>query len=209
MQPVPDTWTVVVVGAWDVRLFTPEWLTANLFGTNRLDVEMQVGPGSQTCRILTEDVFLAPSPERLMVGARTPAVRNLTAAERAIADILAMLPHTPVAGAGINIGIEIEAPTASLLELFDFSDNQKLGEMRYVLELTEICRSMRVPGWDAQVNLKYVLREGRVFVEFNHHFQVNSAQTAAQSLRGAADRAHQMSIGLLDNLYGLSLGGVN
>ena len=45
MKPVFNTWTVVVVGRWNVSIFNPDWLGKNLFDNKELLVDFPMEPG--------------------------------------------------------------------------------------------------------------------------------------------------------------------
>ena len=209
MEPNLESWNVILAGAWDVRLFTPEWLSTHLFYNGQLDVELGVGAGFHTIRFVGDQVVITPTPERLVFGVREATPACLSAAVSAATLILGLLPHTPVAGAGINISYHVHEPPASMVELFEFHDSSRMNALKCKVQGAEITRSILMADWNAQINLKCLLHEGKIYTEINHHFPVVSTDQAARCLGGCADRAYSISIDLLDNLYGISLGGMN
>ena len=50
MRIVPDRWTLVIVGAWNQAIFTPQFVAQHIMpGPEAVQSEIEVGPGGVHC----------------------------------------------------------------------------------------------------------------------------------------------------------------
>lgn len=104
MSGIPSEWNVVVVGAWNLAIFTPAWIAQHLFLAGPdTPVNVQVAfDHAAPMQVAFQDLTVVPSENRLaVVPHRADAVtlaRAATVASRALKE----LPVTPIRAAGIN-----------------------------------------------------------------------------------------------------------
>ena len=58
--------------------------------------------------------------------------------------MLRELPHTPIAGVGVNFGFIEAVPEAAMLRHFDLVDNAALGQADYAVAETTLCDHWRL-----------------------------------------------------------------
>jgi hypothetical protein len=115
----PTAWNVVVVGAWNVAILTPDGIRRRLFklpDTTVLDVEVSVDrPGPY--RVLHDGLVVVPTSRLLEVGVQTPTQAFLENASKVAQAALDALPHTPVFAAGVNIRYRYDDVPSDVLDL--------------------------------------------------------------------------------------------
>lgn len=189
MKVIADKVTLVLVGAFNPAILTPEWIARNGLGLEPgvdFQVEMLAPLGvaaparysfngisySATLRNVT--FYL--DPNAIQAGEQT-----LTAA----ANILQQLPHTPIAGLGFNFAFLVEQPTESLLSLLTTKDDLVAAMSTDIADAEVVTRrwgnSLR---WsEALVNIDCELAGGQATIRFNFHYSTESAVEAGRILR--------------------------
>lgn len=205
MKALLENWNVVAIGAWNVRLFTPEWLSKNIFGTKTLNIEMGIGAGIQAWRFVSEDAIFLPAESQIICGVRKADKASLIKAEGYVSKALELLSHTPVVGVGINLAFLEEDPSQDLVNLFNLNDVRKLSQESYVISETEIKRVLKIEGSQNVINVRLVFADGKIIADLNHHFPATNASEAKTSLNGAAEKAFDRTIKLLNDIYDLQL----
>lgn len=206
MKPVSDRWSIVVAGAWNVRLFTPEWLSQNVLESKNLNIEMGIGAGIQAWRFLTEDSIFIPGDDKVILGVRSADIEVLKKSEPYARKLLELLPHTPIAGIGINFGFTCETPSDKLTQLFNLSDVQNLSKLGYQINDCTIARSLKIQNSAQNMNAKLALNNGVVQLDFNHHFAAKSAGEAKEFLVGTrVEEAFKRTIKFLADMYELDI----
>jgi hypothetical protein len=182
MQIRRDGWSIVVVGAWNPRIFTVDWLSANVFRVPEVQVEVPTNPGFPY-RFTGRGVQLVPSSTRLAFSPLAFNDDTLTELERQCVAVLEALPHTPLGAVGTNLGYVQEHPPGDLLRHFELSDLAEIATAGYTVLTTEINRRLGFDG--GSMNFKLSLVTNRVLADFNFHREAASCQQAAAMLRGS------------------------
>jgi hypothetical protein len=199
-----ENWTIVLNGLWNLRLFGPEWVAANLFDNEHLEVELLVRPGLHGVRYTSRRNMLQflPANDRIVVAVRSTSDDMLGNAERLAKAVLTTLPHTPVTGVGINFGFTEPAPSVDQLRIFEFTDNARLAGLASPVVATEIKRSFPYQG--RRLNLTQSIENTELKVHFNFHADVRDANEAATTLAGVSEK-RQFSYRLLQDVYGIDV----
>lgn len=206
MEALLENWNVVASGAWNVRLFTPEWLSNNVFNTKNLNIEMGIGAGIQAFRFVSEDAIFLPADNQIICGVRKADKTSLIKAEGYVSKVLELLSHTPVLGVGINLAFVEEDPASELVNLFNVADVKKLSEASYEISEAEIKRVLKMEGSKGVINARLAYADGKITADLNYHFPVLNATEAKASLTGAAEKAHDQTVKFLSDIYDLQLG---
>jgi hypothetical protein len=197
---------IVIVGAWNPAIFTPEWMTRVVFGAGTLRTQIALGPIVST--LFSQDrIAVTISPGQLQVspelGDDEPFHDTFVRAERGALKILARLPETPIRAFGINLGFIVEEASASLDAVLQPSDVVALKAARVEVESTIVVRRLLVDR--RIVNLSVSSGEtptGRpIRVDFNYHF--DAPATAATDIPGGLIGAWRTCVRLCDALYGI------
>jgi hypothetical protein len=195
-----ENWTLVVVGAWNTRIFTPEWVGGKLFQSGELTTEVNFTPGQSILRFTHSGVSVIPQDDRLIVGVQELSAETLQRAEGVLLRLLDLLPHTPVTAFGVNLGFREARPKPELTEIFRASDHGQLSA-KYEVGRIELTRTLGMDG--GVLNLKHAFDDGAVEIHFNFHHQAAAASEAAERFRGLAERYRAVAAGILEEVYGL------
>lgn len=201
-----DNWTLVLTGQWNVRIFRPEWVIENLLEGGQVNVEAFLTPGIAQIRLVSEEVVLVPKDDRIIIGVKAPGDNHLAKIEEIAIKMLSLLAHTPVNAFGVNFSFIEDDPPQSLLDLFQTKDSGPLVKFGGRINLTELKHSLRFEGDDGILNLKQSVKDGRVTIDFNFHYQAKSAEDASKRLKGIVLRCKQRAYALLEQVHGLIVG---
>lgn len=203
MVPKPETWTIVLRGLWNVRIFSPEWVAANLFNTAQIDMDVAIGPGTFQLRFRRQNITMVALEDAITISCNGATLDALVEAEAVAVRLLDLLSHTPVTAIGINFGFLEEYPSTTMLELFTLGDQDSLAEHPAEVERIDITRSIRLDR--GVLNLKHSLVNDQVEISFNFHHDVATATAASAILRGRANACHQYALNLLTNAYSIPI----
>jgi hypothetical protein len=201
MRPVPEAWNINVVGNWNIAILSPAWLGANIFGAANFQLEMSVA-GVGALKIRFGDVDVIPSPVRLIVA---PAILNnetLVKCEEAARKIIENLPHTPLAGIGINMGYLEPNPDDLLLNRFEDRDSNLFADHGFIIEKRTFARQIDADG--QQINLTVGVDQAGVKFDFNFHSIPTTPHQTTESLRDKILVHKSKALELLQSVYSLT-----
>lgn len=198
-----DDWTMVIVGDWNVRLLTPEWVAKNLFEGKEIQVEALLRPGDQHLRYNFAEISILPEPDRIIITEKAINDEVLQSAEQVAIKTLELLPHTPIRALGINFGFIEENPGPELTSLFELNDRAELADFDCKTISTEIHR--RFETEHGILKLKQTLSDGNIALHLNFHYDVSSIEEAINQLRDRITLYRDFGYKLLDEVYQLTL----
>ena len=214
IQNIPNETALVIAGAWNVAILTPEWVLRNGLerdgeDAERVQVFIPTGAGVvfEFPRYTFGDFSYVVRPDALIVAPPEMEQGNFERCEDAVARMLYVLRHTPVTGVGHN---------------FEFRDNEPERVAVFTAARQDLADEMPNPWEPAAVNItsSFKSRDGtlilnitRVFdagvlvVKFNFHHVVTSTDQALNILRGQADYSrmwdnYETATKLIQKLYG-------
>ena len=194
-------WTVVIVGQWNPRMFSPMWIGRHL-GAENLETAVSVGPAvASEVRYQTQRLILLPSQERFIVGVRNVEDDTLTEMERTARTVLQLLTHTPVQALGINFGFTERDVPREMLQTFELSDSGSLSDAGYRVPTIEITRDIEIAP--ATLKLKMTLDGAIVRLHFNFSHQISSADEAASFLEGKVREYRDRAMDIMTNVFHL------
>jgi hypothetical protein len=200
MKPTRDGWSIVLAGAWNPRIFTPAWLTANVFHSQSLSVEFPVQPLAPY-RFSANGVMIVPSHSRVILSPQNLRDETLAELERQAINVLELLPHTPLEGAGTNYRFDEADPSDALRRIFDFPDAGDVAAAGYTVPHAEISRLLT---WDgSSVTFKLTRGASGITASFNFHLPATAAATAVEHLRGAVLRNRDRAADILAATYAI------
>ena len=201
IAPKPDAWTIVVVGGWNPKIFTPAWVGKHLISTPMtLDVALAPTP---VLRFRSAGLVLFPTPERLIVGVETADAKSVELAEKLALNVVTLLPHTPFLGVGINFGFEDASPEAHLTSLFKTPDHAKVVGAGCTIRDTTITRAVDLAGETVNITLAFV--NDRVVIEINFHKSAVSEEVAKLALTGRAETCLNVARKFLSEAYDIHI----
>lgn len=186
MQLQSEATSLVIIGAWNPAILSPEWLVKEVYKKpegEQLPVTMEFAsiPGMPP-RFTIMDTRFIPNIDKLVISPHVFSKEALASIEEKAITILETLPHTPIAGFGENIGFTETNPTPEQLQLFRLNDN--LAERFHITVenvSTTIKTSLKLNG--CILNLSHQFSNGELKINFNFHYEVKSAREAVEKLR--------------------------
>lgn len=204
MKPKLDAWTIVIAGAWNVRVFSAEWVGKQLFDAKPMTIEVPIGPTLGSVRYAAEGLALIPADDRLIVGVQAAAIVSLQKAEALARKTLGLLPHTPITAFGVNLGFEDTEPGQPFRQLFVLHDLDPLSAFGAKIKRTNVVRTLEIG--ERTVNVTHALAEdGSGEVHLNFHQDTTSAAIAAALLEGRALASLEISRKLMTDVYECTL----
>jgi hypothetical protein len=203
MRAQVDAWTIVLAGPWNVRLFTPDWVSRNAGVQQPIFVEVQIAIGMGIARLRTESIVIVPMEDRLILGCRDTRDSTLQEVQRVAIALLEQLPHTPVVGVGINFGF-LEANLGQrLTAALEMPDLDFLAAADVQAATTGVIHRLDTPF--GALNLTYIAEPGSVRFDLNIHNDVQDSRAARQVLGRGVLEARNFVVGLLERVYDLHL----
>lgn len=197
-----ESLSLIIVGNWNRNIFTPEWVSKNIYDTDQVQVEFPfnvIGP----MRFEHQKIRLIPASNRLLFVALDDSVETLERMESMASKIGGLLPHTPVTAFGMNFGFsETIGNNISLLSIFSISDNEKLGEFGAEIKTCQIARKIIIDG----NTLNFSISKDTVdFVfDFNFHFDIKQLSDISTILTGKKiNQFKDLASSILKNAYDL------
>ncbi len=203
MYPKLEAWTVVIVGYWNPRVFTPQWVAQTLLHEQNITLEFGVINADPSLRFTSPSVLLMPTNNNLQLAAKDTSDATLQRMEEVATRALELLSHTPIAGVGINFGFSVADAPPDVLALFKTSDQNALSEVGYEIVRTDIQRAFQVE--DRVMNLTCSFHDGGTDILLNFHSDAPSTEVAIEKLRGQVLRSRDIALKLLDDVYHLTL----
>lgn len=201
MKPVPESWTIVILGRWNIAIFNPKWLIANIFKDRELAVEFPVEPGLPL-RIIGDKVLLIPREDRIILGLAEISNSFLKRMEAIAIQLLEKLPHTPVVKVGINFGYIIDKVPDQLREHFPNPDATIFANQK----LKPISRSYRWSYDDngQTINMFFELKDDELSIKFNFESPSPSTEKAIESIKGRVMDHKKKTEEILKETYNLT-----
>ena len=182
MIPKYDEWNIVLLGQWNVRIFTPEWTAQNLFDGQNIEAEFLVTSGVQKLRMRSQSIKVIPQNEHLVISVLDRSEETLERAHGVAIQVLTLLEHTPVSALGINFGFREEDPGDPLLEAFQVGDAVRVAGFGGEITRTEVQRRLEIDG--DVLNLKHTFEGAAVDIHVNFHWPADGAVKARETLAG-------------------------
>lgn len=190
--------SLTVVGAWNLAIFTPQWVAAKLGGQGST-LRLGFLPAGVFTRFDLENAALTVSPGNFQVQPQRDDDGSWGVCERVARIILQVLPETPIQAFGINVGLNLDN-TDAVRSVLDLADLAALAGLGGTTEAVAIDRRLRLEGHI--VNIHVTRSDNIIRLDANHHFEVGSAQAAVAMLDGAVSRARALTRRIVEAAYG-------
>lgn len=200
MRTDAEGFSIVIIGAWNAAIFSPQWVAGHLTESQDIGLEVLLQNPSLPPRLRFEGIFLKILPDRLVLN--SPEVNNdqLTLMQTVAVKVLTDLPHTPVQAVGVNFRFHESDPTGRLLGAFKLSDQGHLSDAGISVSSTSIKRRVSI----AEHVLFLTLESGEndeVIVDFNFHRDVTNAEAAKQHLEDGIIQFQEQAENVLQTVY--------
>jgi hypothetical protein len=206
MRAQVENWSIVLLGAWNTAILTPDWLTKYLGVSGPVQIEFPIGNLLMPLRYTLNGVHLVVVRDRVVLAPCADDPEILGRMESFSKSILTVLTHTPVTAIGINFEFIEEVPSPEMKKIFKSPDLPRIADADLVIEATELKRRLRLPQ-DGVLNLALQQTNGsQVSVTLNFHRDVDGAATAANYLDGRVTKYRALATKFLHDTYELDLG---
>lgn len=165
MQPIQVS--TVILGNWNPKIFTPEWIKINLLGkvdgekieglVNFRDLEFAFKYGA---------IVLSPKPNSIEINFDGYNPENALLASKIIVKILETLPHTPIRALGVNIKYKSNLGASNISPLVNTINNlnSTIGEFK----INQVRKT--VERKDYLINVIYDINKSEIITTFNFHY---------------------------------------
>lgn len=205
-EALKDNFTIVVLGRWNVSIFSPAWVGKNVFGQKTITLEVGIEPELPR-RLTSDDVVVIPTSSRLMV---TPNIINDTTLKRmedVVCKILELLSHTPVSGVGVNFGFIVKPLTDSFSNIPTLLA-EKLASEGLTIESNEVKWTI---GYERErksiLNLSVQIDKDEALIKFNFHSDTENTGKAIESIKDKVIVYRDKALSVLDKVFGVTSEG--
>ena len=212
MRLVPHETTLVIAGAWNPAILTPEWvlrhaLQKELDATNKIQAAMPVGLLFEFPRFELEDLYFMARTDAFILFPKPIAEDRFLVIESVAQRTLDQLSHTPITGVGHNFEFRDETPNPGMLKAFSAAqqDVVDIAPAGFSVSSSGISTSLKCD--QSIINIQRYFDGGRLGVKFNFHYPVSSATEASAVLKGDDGdgrfyKNYQTALSLVEQLYG-------
>ena len=203
MNVEPFNWNVVVLGAWNRAIFTPQWIAQYIFCLKEAEAVTVEVPLSTPLpwRIKHEDVAVVVGAGSLEVVADSCAYEALDKARTHAIRAIDELPRTPLSAAGFNIRYRAEESSTELAEILASPVDNLIADVD--LDILGRAQHRSVAYKDGIVNIDMrVDRDGGAIVQFNFHLASDCADKLKEWLRVPVEDVRKTVQSILDQLPG-------
>lgn len=205
MKAITERWSVVLVGAWNTAIFTPDWLT-KLMGVSNMEVQIEfpIANPLLAVRYTFQNVRMVTHRDRLVLAPMTNDDAVLERVEFLTKAILRTLTHTPITSLGINLEF-VEDDIPELLKIiFPREDVPRIAAEDFIVGDTEVRRDLRrSQGQDEGFRLVLRRSDSGVTIRVNFHKDVADTTVAGAYLEGRVLKCRDLALRFLKDVYGL------
>lgn len=201
--PKPKCPYIVIMGAWNSKIFTPFWLRSQgITVSEEVGLELTFGAADYRFLMKFDGIILSISDSHLVLSLAEWKEEMLVTLERVALIILDRLRHTPLKAIGSNFDFGIEDPSPPILNLFKIPSQLPLNNLEYSTSLLQISHTFAIPDVSAEVTLQ--LQDTSKGYEAKVNFQklTASADEAIAWLTDKVVKFHEYAIKVL-NAYDL------
>lgn len=194
--------TVVIAGAFNPAIFDVGWIASELFeyaDGAPVNATLVADMARQTQRAYVDKIGIMAEAFRLSIFVDDLEPETIALAEKAVLRTASGLPHTPVAGLGINFKIAVPQPDAAIVDLLKLLD--KPEQMGPVVQ-NEI--SSRIQIEDAvRLNFSRTILEDSLILGFNYHTDLVRLSEMTDTFEGKIRHWLDYSVAMIEQLYSL------
>ncbi len=207
MDLVLERCSVVLVGAWNLAIFSPEWVGGRLFPD---EAELQFGFGTgagvgAAMHYRTSKLRLTASAGRLEIKPLHEDDECFATAGEAARDIVRLLPETPLVGCGVNVGFDTHDIDV-LRDSGQIADEKLLVAAGVSIVETRTDRTITFDGVTFSFSVHRGPDPGVLKIDFNYHCSVSNSQQALSFLERNAAQGRARSTHFLEEVYRIGKG---
>lgn len=201
-EPLKDDLTIVVIGNWNVSIFSPKWVGESIFDRSEITLDVGIDPGLPR-KLTVENVVVIPMSSRLMVTLSNIDDTTLKGMENAVCKILTLLIHTPVSAVGINFGYKVKPLPDNYNSIFPVLLANKLASEDLIVKSREIKWTVDYEKQkNRRLNISNQIDEDEAIVKFNFHSDIKNAEEAIKSIQDKVVIYRDKTLSILDKVFG-------
>lgn len=163
---------LVLLGAWNPAVFSPQWTATHLYGiSDGSEITLSIlnlQPDNKTITYVQHDVGYYVDNSRFEIYANSFADQSLKKVGDIARTLLTTLPHTPLGDFGINFHFHESDPPTALLD--KLTSNDAIDSHFRILAQEFTARILYKEK--CQLNFKRVTTGANVIFDFNYHHSV-------------------------------------
>lgn len=192
---------VIILGGWNLNIFTPKWIANKLLKEEKVQIEFAINKSAPT-RFTGSGIRVIPMFDRLMIMPVNNEDATLEKIKEVVIELMTLLPHTPVSAFGINFGFIEPEPEPELLKYFNLDDNEGYLQDFEEIKQIEIKRSLIKDGLHVNISLAKV--DSQVNIDFNYHFDTVKTELILEELeKHSLPTLKSEATSLLNTIYNL------
>ena len=207
---IPST-ALVIVGGWNIHIFTAEWVKRYLLPGEKEDLKVEyaqsrLGLDTQLIspRISSDEVRFFLLGSKLFLAPVRDEDRILDRIQELAVQLADYLPHTPVMEFGVNVAFTEEVINKDLLDSIRPSDTRGVGEYGVSITDEEYKHGLVLDG--NALNLTVGIRDDRVSLRFNFHTDIQNLAEFKSIITANPIRASKKkALDYIAAIYGLEL----
>lgn len=208
MRPVSNSFSIIVLGAWNPSIFSPEWVSNYLLNDKEENVEIAFSIDDPTAprKITFEGITLFPGRRQLHLTSSIPNLDGIKKCSEVLLKVLSQLGHTPIFKAGLNFSFSEEGSNQALVDALSPSDDPSILD-GYSINNTRIDRSLSSnSNNDYVLNLSIAQKEDAYSISFNFHYEsVDIDKCKEIFVDPVIDEHFDSAIVLAKNAYNIEL----
>jgi len=170
-----EAFNIVILGAWNPAIFSPEWAKEYLAEDKTGEVVLAIPINSpiNPPRLTLDGINIYPSIQMLAIDCENYNDKSLTACSNKLIKISQLLSHTPISALGINFRFIGTLDDSTVLgEIFTFGDAPKINTDKYGFSSSVIKLTFNLTGSDVILNLSIEMLANEIKMEFNFHTNI-------------------------------------
>lgn len=194
--------TVVIAGAFNPAIFDVGWIASELFeyadGTP-VNATLVTDITRQTQRAYISKIGVMAEDLRFSIFIDDLESETIALAEKAVLRTACGLPHTPVAGLGVNFKITVPQPEALIVDLLKLADKpEQMGPVSQ----NEISSRIQIDDL-VRLNFSRTILDDTLVLGFNYHTDLARLSDLTDTFEGKIKHWLDFSIDMIAQLYGL------
>lgn len=214
MKFIDSETSLVVAGAWNPAIVTPEWilkygLKKDLQEENRVQVFVPAGAGLifEMPRFSFSGLIVTVRPDALVIAPKETTQAQFEQIEVLAANTVQELTHTPISGIGHNFEFRSENPSAECLGIFSNSYEDLIDAMPDDWSVAGSTLSSSMQMGATTVNVTRTFIGSQLSIKFNFHHPVVDGAQAISVLKGELGYKHlhqnlEIAKNLVIKIYG-------
>lgn len=196
--------TLVIIGAWNRAIFSPDWVQRFVFPGEEIGIEIPLDNLDASPRFSSNDLSICVVNQKLVFNISNPTNDKFHQVGSKAISVCRALAHTPITCFGINHYFEGSKQEIEKSNIFDFSNFDVLQNKGYELRSMRNQQSLKFEHHI--LNIIWTLDGDRTSLEFNNHYEVKDVESFISVFdENMLFNRLENSTNYIKNIYGLSV----